>query len=53
MIPMFCAIWVMSRHGREAAIIAALIWGAMDFADNIINATTGRTIVEHVLQVDA
>jgi hypothetical protein len=49
MIPMMFAIWIFARHGAQAAIIVALVWGVLDAADMIIRVATGSTIVEHVL----
>lgn len=49
MIQMFLAIWMVARHGQEAAIIAALTWGVMDTADYIVERKTGHSVAEHVI----
>jgi hypothetical protein len=51
MIPMFCAIWIYRRHGIEAAIICALVWGVMDAADHVLKRYTGSSMVEHVFGI--
>lgn len=51
MIPAFCAIWMMARHGKEAAIVFALAWGCLDMIDASIKRYSGHGIVEYFLMM--
>jgi len=49
MIPMFVAIWLYGRHGKEAAVICALTWGVLDVSDHILKRYSGKNFVEHII----
>lgn len=51
MIPAFCAIWMMARHGKDAAIYFALTWGVLDMADALIGRYLGHTMAEYTLML--